>query len=82
MSYKHKIEKHARKFIISQPSFQQVRIINAIGKLPYAGDIKPVLGQTDVFRLRVGDFRIIFHVDKPALLVTVYTVGNRGQIYK
>jgi len=57
------------------------RIIEAINLLPYGSDIKQMKGHDDLFRLRVGDYRIIYTVDNGELIVYVIGAGNRGQIY-
>ena len=82
MQYKIEIDKRAIKFISKQPKPQQVRIFKAIYKLPHMGDIKAIRGHEGYYRLRVGDYRIIYTVDKDVLLVQVVEVGNRGDIYK
>ena len=38
-------------------------------------------GYPGFFRLRVGDYRIIYTVDNGQLIVRVVDAGNRGQIY-
>ena len=82
MRYNIVIEKKARKFIDTQPKLQQERILKAIYKLPHAGDIKPLMGYSDAFRLRVGGYRVIFTRQDDMLRIRVVNVGNRGQIYK
>lgn len=82
MKYKIVIEKKAEKFIVKQPKNQQKRILDAISRLPDEGDIKALKGATGYFRLRVGDYRIIYTTENEILTVIVTTVGNRGQIYK
>lgn len=34
------------------------------------------------YRLRVGDWRIVFEVDRGALIVLVLRVAPRGEVYK
>jgi len=82
MKYKIIIEKKAEKFILKQPKNQQERLLKAIYHLPEEGDIKSLKGSTGFFRLRVGDYRIIFTVENEILTVIVTDAGNRGQIYK
>ncbi len=81
MKYEIKIEKQAIKFISKQPKPHRERILKAIYQLPNEGDIKKLKGSDDTFRLRVGDYRVIYSVDGEALIVSVVDVGNRGQIY-
>ena len=81
MKYRIEINKRPQKFIKAQPRNQQERLLRAIYKLP-EGDVKPLSGYQGVFRLRVGDYRVIYEVHHDILLITVVNVGNRGQIYK
>ncbi len=82
MKYIIVIEKRAKKFIQKQPADQIKRILAALACLPHQGDIKPLKGTPDVFRLRVGDYRILYRVEHEILTVIVIDAGNRGQIYK
>lgn len=36
----------------------------------------------EIYRLRVGDFRILFEKNDKELIIVVIDAGNRGQIYK
>lgn len=81
MQYKIEIDKKAAKFILKQSKPNRERILKAIYQLPSSGDIKQMKGHDDLFRLRVGDYRIIYTVDNGKLIVYVIDVGNRGQIY-
>lgn len=82
MNYKIIIERKAEKFILKQPKEQQLRILSAINKLPLTGDIKQLRGHSDIYRLRVGTYRIIYSINNGELLIYVIDVGNRGDIYK
>lgn len=79
MKYAIIYKKKALKFIQRQPKNQQERIIEAIERLPQ-GDVIPV-ESTDKYRLRVGDYRIIFQIDNDKPTITIVNAGNRGQIY-
>ena len=84
MTYRISIEKPAAKFINSQPKNQRVRLIKAIQRLPLAGDIKAVEGHPGYFRLRVGNYRIVYTIvpeTQEVSLVLVSDAGNRGDIY-
>ena len=82
MSYNIQIERKALKFIQKQSPEQRRRILAAIYRLPTEGDIKPLEGTPGLFRLRVGDYRIIYSVDHGKTTVYVVKVGNRGDVYK
>ena len=46
------------------------------------GDVKKIKGYKDLFRLRVGDYRVIFTINDKDLIIIVLTIGNGGEIYK
>ena len=68
----------AEKFLNKQPQDIAQRIRNAINALPL-GDVKKLKG-TPHYRLRVGDYRVIF--DKDGNIIFVMKIDSRGQVYK
>lgn len=54
--------------------------IDGLLKEPPVGDIKAMQGNRSDYRLRVGKYRVIFHIDGQR--VCVDKVGSRGDIYK
>ena len=82
MQYKIEFDKRAVKFISKQPKAHKERIFKAIYKLPYIGDIKSMQGYQNTYRLRVGDYRILYTIDNNVLVIRIIEVGNRGDIYK
>ena len=46
----------------------------------HLADIKKLVGQP-LYRLRVGDYRVIFDVQKEKLIILILTVGHRSKIY-
>lgn len=81
--YKIVIEKLAEKFIVKLPKPEKERVLKAIYELPEGNDIKQLKGKKSkgLYRLRVGDYRIIYTVDNGEFIVIVVDAGNRGQIY-
>jgi len=71
--------KQAAKFLDSQNGDAYSRITSAIGKLP-KGDVKKLKGTKNRYRLRVGDYRIIFA--RTGELIFIENIDNRGQVYK
>ena len=71
--------KKAIKFLKRQDIPSQKRLIAAISRLPLEGDIKKLQG-IDGYRLRVGNFRVLFNVN--GIIINIIDIGNRGQIYK
>ena len=82
MEYKIVIEKPAMKFLKKQQQGNRDRIIKAIQGLPGIGDIKPMAGHVSLYRLRVGDFRVLYTLENELLVVRVVNIGSRGDVYK
>jgi len=56
----------------------QARLRDAIDSLP-AGDVKKLKGRRKEFRLRVGDFRVVFTVDFKATEIVILEIFRRGK---
>lgn len=70
--------KPARKALERMDVATRQRIRSAINKLP-TGDVKKLQGYTIAYRLRVGDYRILFDIDTE---ITVTNILPRGEAYK
>ncbi len=62
---------------LDKPTKQRVK--QAIEKLP-AGDIRKIKGLSNDYRLRIGDYRVLF--SKASGTITIKDVLPRGQAYK
>ena len=81
MKYIINIKKRAKKFIDKQPQNQKIRLYQAISKLP-EGDVKKLQTKKQRYRLRVGEYRIIFEWLDNSIYIDVTETDNRGDIYK
>jgi mRNA interferase RelE/StbE len=45
-------------------------------------DIKPLQGEENRYRLRVGDYRFLYEVRELEIVVYFYEAGPRGDVYK
>ena len=79
MRYELVIDKAALKFISKQPD--KVRILKAIYALPN-GDTLKMSGKFNLYRLRVGAYRIIYSIEEAKLIIRIIEAGNRGDVYK
>ncbi|PKN02312.1 MAG: type II toxin-antitoxin system mRNA interferase toxin, RelE/StbE family [Elusimicrobia bacterium HGW-Elusimicrobia-1] len=85
MSYIVKIKKSAEKEIYALPANIHQKIAEAILKL--GKDVRPVggvklQGGRDGYRLRVGDYRIIYTIDDKNKIVEISGVGHRKEVYR
>ncbi|MCM1246425.1 MAG: type II toxin-antitoxin system RelE/ParE family toxin [Roseburia sp.] len=56
--------------------------MTALEQLPDGRDVKLMQSHENLWRLRVGEYRILYTVDNSKLIVCVIDAGNRGEIYK
>lgn len=77
------LSKQAGKVLQSQDKSTKIRIIEATEGIP-AGDIKPLKGTPDTYRLRVGGWRILFSyiVIDDGEAVFIEKIAPRGDVYK
>ena len=80
-TYKIIFEKAAQKFLDRQDRTQRIRLYKAIFRLPNGTDIKKLKG-SNLYRLRVGDCRVLYSIDDGVRIVTIENIDNRGDVYK
>ena len=78
--YRIVLKKPAKKFIDRLPLNEKRRIVAAIERLPNGEDIKRLKGYDGLFRLRVGDYRILYTVDHGKLIVCGRRWKQRGNL--
>lgn len=84
MKYTVFIERYAQKQIMRLDKKVIPVIKFAIASLadnPRPYGYKKLKGE-DAYRIRVGDYRIIYEIDDYRIIVTVVSVGHRKNIYK
>lgn len=84
MTYQIAFERPAEKELLSLPKPARERILKALRKLapdPFAAvNVKALRGGG--YRLRVGDYRVLFSIETEMLLVLVVKVGHRKEVYR
>lgn len=45
-------------------------------------NVNPLEGDENLFRKRVGHFRIVFSVENEQLIILIIKVSSRGDVYK
>jgi len=58
-----------------------VRRIRELGCEPRPSGCRKLSGQ-DRYRLRQGDYRIVYTIDNSRRLVEIFKIGNRREIYR
>jgi len=84
--YTLRYHKHAIKALMKMPREIREKLqkeLEAVAQSPfsYQGDFKQLKGR-EGWRLRLGKYRIICHINNEELLILVLDAGTRGDIYK
>ena len=56
--------------------------IEALARNPRPAAAKQLKNRDRYWRLRVGDYRVIYSIEDKKLLVTVVRVGHRREVYR
>ena len=83
--YRLEIDHDVEKTLRRQGRTTKARLFKAMFALvenPHPRNPLKLEGYTDLFRLRVGDWRIIYQVKDDQLVIVVLEVGSRGGIYR
>ncbi|MGD9894568.1 MAG: type II toxin-antitoxin system RelE/ParE family toxin [Dehalococcoidia bacterium] len=62
----------------------QARVLDRMEALagdPRPSGVKPIRGRAGYYRVRVGDYRVVYSVDDTARAVTVVIVAHRREVY-
>lgn len=84
MPYTVELSNRAKRELAALSTDLQTRIVTALRKLeenPRPSGIEKLTG-TDAYRLRVGDYRILYEVHDQILLVLVVKIGHRRDVYR
>jgi mRNA interferase RelE/StbE len=85
MSYQIEFSKPATKQFKALPADIQRRLkpkINALATAPLPPGSVKLSGSIDLYRIRVGDYRVVYHIQDAALIVLVVKVGHRSTVYR
>jgi mRNA interferase RelE/StbE len=84
-SYKVEWKNSAYKELQKLPRPMIERVVEAVDDLainPYPSGIKKLVGSDHSYRIRVGDYRIIYDVVDNKLLIHIVRVRHRKDAYK
>ena len=86
MPYTVEVQKRAEKFLRSLKDaalYRRLRSsIDSLASDPRAPGSVKLAGSEDIFRLRVGDYLILYHIQDAILLVLVIEFGHRREVYR
>ncbi|MHB1926713.1 MAG: type II toxin-antitoxin system RelE family toxin [Leptospirillum sp.] len=56
--------------------------VSMLSRDPFPAGVKKIVNTESVFRLRAGDYRLIFRVEQSKLIIEVILVGHRRDVYR
>jgi mRNA interferase RelE/StbE len=63
-------------------SEQIARDINDLAKNPRPHGHKKLKGNENLYRIRSGNYRVVYHIQDKILIVLVVRIGNRKEVYR
>ena len=79
--FKNSVEKDIRKVDKSQIP-KLLETIQSLAKFPYPNSSRQLVGSEKTYRIRVGDYRIVYFVDSELSEIIIQRVAHRKDVYK
>jgi mRNA interferase RelE/StbE len=68
---------------LDKPSARRiVKAIDALSGDPRPSGARPLVGYPDLWRIRVGDYRVVYTVQDSQLVVLALRVAHRSTVYR
>ncbi len=83
--YELEISRTAEKQLRRLPDADQQRVARKMSSLahdPFPRGTRKLAGYDDIFRARVGPWRIIYSVGAATLIIIILKIGHRGDVYR
>jgi len=83
--YRVEFRRSAEKDLKRLPSMVQRRVIDAIWCLadqPRPAGCRKLAGGQDAYRIRVGDYRVIYTIADVVLVVGIHSIRHRREAYR
>ena len=80
IEWKHSAARELRKL----PREAVSRILQAVEELsadPYPTGVRKLVGSEQTYRIRVGDYRVVYSVFSSTLIIQIIRVGHRKDVY-
>ena len=58
------------------------RELHRLGETPRHADVIRLQSADELYRVRIGDLRLLFSVEDQVLLVLIVKIGQRGSLYR
>jgi len=72
------------KFLSKLEKGSKERVFKRIKELegdPFPSDVKKLKGEKDVYRIRIGDFRVLYRIISEDEVILIFRVDKRSRVY-
>ena len=83
--YRVEYVRQAERELAELPRRDQARVaekINALARNPRPRGVKKLAGAESLYRLRVGEYRVVYEIRDRVLLILVVRVAHRREVYR
>lgn len=84
-SYQIEIKPSASKELGKLPRQMAIRVVASIKELadnPYPSGVKKLSGFDRTFRIRVGDYRVLYDIYENRLVIEIIRIRHRKDVYR
>jgi len=81
VSFRRSADKELQKLDVTTQR-RVLRAVEPLAKNPRPDGCRKLQGSDDAYRIRVGDYRVIYTVDDKVLIVAVERVRHRRDVYR
>ena len=85
MSYRVEIAERAADALDRLGTKTRIRVVRDLEGLaeePRPNGCVKLKGESDLYRIRVGDYRVVYHIEDDILRVLVVRIGHRKDVYR
>jgi len=83
--YSVEVKPAARKELeaLSDPVLARViRKLESLADVPRPAGCKKLKGYKDMWRIRIGDWRVVYFIDETVKLVSILRIAHRREVYE
>jgi len=85
VAYRIEVTRRAAKQLSELAAADRKRVarrISALTESPHPKEARKLSGADDLWRIRVGDYRVIYQIQDRILLIVIVRIGHRGDVYR
>ena len=85
LAYSIEIRRKALKELSKLPKKEQLRVKEAIDSLsqePRPQGVKKLADKSNYWRIRVGKYRVVYHIEDDKLIVIIIKISHRKEVYR